>query len=318
MAEYTTEVRSVCEFYAGLSSSQGQSQILNIIERSREKIFDFPYPIFNEDYKSVLETKILQHYYTREIGEETVGLWKLRLSAKLNEIMPYYNKLYLAEEEKINPFTTVYKTTEGNKKGDSNSTDERSIRGNSEGEHNKVGTNRSDEGYSSTGTKHDTTLNSGSDTTRNNGTETEDYTEGLSHVDLFTETPQSGVIDAFDAGYLTNARDVEDNKTLVGTVTSDGTSVLEHGHIVNGTDEHSDTYNKNLTGTNSENSTERSSHSSNDRNTNVSTTTDEYVEKITGFEGISYSKLLREYRDNIINIDLLIINELKDLFFQLW
>ena len=54
------------------------------------------FPIFDENYRSVLETKILRHYYTREIGFETVGLWKHYLKTKLNEIMPKYNKLYEA------------------------------------------------------------------------------------------------------------------------------------------------------------------------------------------------------------------------------
>ena len=49
-------------------------------------IFDFDFPIFDEDYKIPLEKKILRHYYLREIGFETLGVWKLKLNDKLNEI----------------------------------------------------------------------------------------------------------------------------------------------------------------------------------------------------------------------------------------
>ena len=34
--------------------------------------------------------------------------------------------------------------------------------------------------------------------------------------------------------------------------------------------------------------------------------------------GVSYSDLVNEYRKTIINIDMMIIDELKDLFFGLW
>lgn len=94
MSKYTTEVRFICEASAGLMASEGQASVSKIISDSWEKIFDFDFPIFDPEYRSVLCTKILKHYYTREIGLETVGLWKLKLDTKMNEIMPYYNGLY--------------------------------------------------------------------------------------------------------------------------------------------------------------------------------------------------------------------------------
>lgn len=74
MAKYTTQLRSVVE--AGVP------------------LFDFDYPIFDEKYRSVLEQKIIDRYYFREIGLETVGQFKHFLKMKMNEIMPYYNELY--------------------------------------------------------------------------------------------------------------------------------------------------------------------------------------------------------------------------------
>ena len=88
MSKYTTELRFICETYADLDQSKGYSDVEDIIENSRAKIFDFPYEIFDEEYKPVLEHKILRHFYTREIGQETVGLFKLQLSQKMNDIMP--------------------------------------------------------------------------------------------------------------------------------------------------------------------------------------------------------------------------------------
>ena len=52
--------------------------------------------------------------------------------------------------------------------------------------------------------------------------------------------------------------------------------------------------------------------------TNTYANTDEYVEHLTGYSGVSPSKMLKEYRDILLNIDVMIIEELKDLFIQLW
>lgn len=74
MAKYTTQLRSIVE--------------------SGTPIFDFDYPMFDEGYKSVLEQKIINTFYFREIGFETVAQFKHFLKARLNNIMPYYNQLY--------------------------------------------------------------------------------------------------------------------------------------------------------------------------------------------------------------------------------
>ena len=117
MAKYTTSVRSICEINSGLDESKGQASVNDIIANSRDKIFDFPYPIYDEDYRAVLESKILKHYYTREICAETVGRWKLFLDARMNEIMPYYNKLYESELLKFNPLYDVDYTRTSNRVG---------------------------------------------------------------------------------------------------------------------------------------------------------------------------------------------------------
>lgn len=103
MSKYTTEVRYICEHYAGLDESVGYNSTLETIEAARNHIFEPDYPIFNEEYRSVLETKILRHFYTREIAAESVGLWKMWLNTRLHEIMPYYNQRYESEFIRFNP-----------------------------------------------------------------------------------------------------------------------------------------------------------------------------------------------------------------------
>lgn len=107
MSKYTTEVRFICESLAGNSESVGGNGIDSVIQRAIPKIFDFDFPIFKPDYKNVLATKILKHYYTREIGYETYGLWKFKLNVRLNEIMPYFNQLYESTLLEFNPLLDV-------------------------------------------------------------------------------------------------------------------------------------------------------------------------------------------------------------------
>lgn len=106
MSRFTTEVRYICETMAGYDESQGYARVEDIIEEVAPDIFG-DFPIYDENYRLPLEVKILRHYYTREISEETVGLWKLRLNDMMNIIMPYYNKLYESELLKFNPFYDV-------------------------------------------------------------------------------------------------------------------------------------------------------------------------------------------------------------------
>lgn len=87
MSKYTTELRWVIE--------NGYDLQLN------------EYPIFDENYRQKLNQKIINHYYFREIGFETVGLFRFYLKQTLNEIMPYYNQLYESALLEIDPLNTI-------------------------------------------------------------------------------------------------------------------------------------------------------------------------------------------------------------------
>ena len=94
MSKYTTEIRFICESKIGFSSSLGYNSVNDIVKQAAPIIFNFDFPIFDETYRTPLEIKILKHFYTREIGFETFGLFQLNLDTLLNELMPYYNELY--------------------------------------------------------------------------------------------------------------------------------------------------------------------------------------------------------------------------------
>lgn len=157
MSKYTTEVRFICENSAGLSESEGADNIDSILDKCWNKVFNFDFPIFDENYRQVLCRKILKHYYTREIAHETVGRWKLAMNAKLNEIMPYYNQLYKSELLEFNPFYDVELTRSREGSGTSNKT--------SNNTETNSGTTKNVS--SSSGTSNTDTLNRFSDTPQN-------------------------------------------------------------------------------------------------------------------------------------------------------
>lgn len=171
MSKYTTEVRFICEEKSGLSESKGYSDVDAIIEGAYDKIFDSDIPFFDEAYRLPLEKKILRHYYTREIGYETFGAWKLHLNNKMKEIMPYYNKLYNSELIEFNPMndTDYYTDHSGSFTG------------------NTVEDNES--------TSNTTTSDSGSSDT--------DVSENV--VSRFSDTPQGALSDLQSNTYMTNA-----------------------------------------------------------------------------------------------------------------
>lgn len=195
MSKYTTEVRFICEHYAGLDESKGFDNIEEILTESAPKVFSFDFPIFDENYRIPLERKILRHYYTREIGEETVGLWKLRLNTRLNEIMPYYNQLYESELLKFNPFYDVDYTKTGNREGENTG--------------NENVTTTTDTDNKMTGTVTDQGTNSLTD--RMTGTITDEGTNNL--IDAMT-----GTVTDEGANSLTDR--------MTGTITDEGTNTL--------------------------------------------------------------------------------------------
>lgn len=284
MSKYTSEVRFICENYAGLTESVGYASTNNVIATARSKVFDFDYPIFDEKYRPVLETKILKHFYTREIGAESVGLWKLWLDARLNEIMPYYNKLYNSELIEFNPMYDVDLT--------------RDYKKDNEG----IGSEHGDFNESSEHSDTSTTNGNGSGNVDNNSTTSETGGNKIDRWEYFSDTPQGGINGIASLEYLTNAKHITD----------DGSQSLKNSNI-DGTSESN--YNEHS----EVNSSGDNSRSGSNNKSNSMNSTEDYLEHVKGkTAGVSYSKRLEEYRQTFLNIDMQVINELNDLFMNLW
>lgn len=303
MSKYTTEVRFICETLAGYDMSKGYGKVSEILEDSWDKVFDFNFPIFDEGYRSVLCQKILRHYYTREIGFETVGLWKLKLETKMQEIMPYYNKLYVTESLDFNPLVDANYTTthEGSNTVDgTESNDHTGTVGDSGTHGGTIGDN---------GTHGGTVTDSGS----KSGSVGDDYSEDGSDSEwnVFSDTPQGALTNVDNETYLTDARKITKEYEKDGS--NDRTYSETNGNTR--------TYNETSGNTRTFNETSGNTRTYNESNDVEKSynNTNEYVEHVIGkMPGKSYASMIAEYRSILLNIDVKIIDELKDLFMLVW
>lgn len=283
MSNYTTEVRFICESLAGKKESAGADSVDSVLDKSWDKIFTTKAPFFDEEYRKPLCKKILKHFYLREIGADTFGIWKLWMNTRLEEIMPFYNQLYKSELLEFNPLYDVdlKKTYTKNIDGETANTNTINDKG-------KQTTEYTDKAENS-----DTKTESADDTTTSNVTR--------ASTDCYSDTPQGTVGNLSDNTYLTNARIVDgrdDTDTTYNhsaTTTDNGTNTVNHS----GTSSAENGRSEELAGT--------------------SNTVEEYADSIIGkTAGQSYSRMIQEFRETFLNIDLQVIHEFDDLFFGLW
>ena len=279
MSKYTTEVRFICEQKAGLEGSVGASDVDEVLSKSWNKVVTSKFAIFDEAYREKLVSKVLKHYYLREIGTETVGVWMLWMNTKFEEIMPYYNQLYESAKLEFEPFYDVDYTRRS----------QRDVTETEHGSYENKGQTESSGSSTDTGKTSNSRVGKTSEVGSSNETS----------KDLYSDTPQGALTGVDNETYLTNARKITENgnnQTDVDeTVTDTGTSEVK------GTT--SQTINSTLNNTNAKTGEKG----------------DSFSEGVRGKMGsASYSKMLIEYRDTFINIDMMVINEFKDLFFGLW
>lgn len=97
-------------------------------------VWGFDYPSYYKgDQKTAFEQKVLDHFWTRQIGQETVGRFLLYFRRTMREIMPYYIQRYesvdLMKDPEIRPLDNYNMIEEYQ----SESTDSGSVSGSSSG-----------------------------------------------------------------------------------------------------------------------------------------------------------------------------------------
>lgn len=283
MANYTTQVRTICESLYGLDEKGDLSLVEEVITNAVPSIFYLDFPLFDDNYRLALCKKILRHYYTREIGLETVGLWKLKLNTKLMEIMPFYNQLYESELLKFNPLYDVDLTRTHNVKNTGSQEQT--------GKVDNSTTNNQTTNSSSSGNVDSDTTDDGKQTSKTTRT----------RMDAYSDTPQGSLTGVQELNYLTNARNI----TETDTVDNDTSNTVS---IHSSSSDDTDTTMKATGSSNTDSQTKT-----------MINNLEDYIEKVSGKQGTrSYTSMLMEFRESFLNIDMMIINELNDLFMLLW
>lgn len=307
MSKYTMKLRDLIKM---LELPNVYVSYKDIVSNGVPLLFNFDFPIFNGEHKAELEEKIVKRYYMREIGFETPEMFVFALDEKLNSIMPYYNSLYKTaslEYDILNPIYEEEKYT-GEKSGDNSNTG--NIKNTSSSNTNTTTT--------STGKNESTSSNNGSEgktssLTTNNTVNTS--TENNEHT-LLSDLPQIRYTlanDKYSTDYGTN----NENKTQTtsGTNTSNGTSSEKSDtttqNATTSSGSNSDTSNSDSTVENASNTDNTSSGNYNENET--------YTRKRSGNNGSKTPmEMVAEYRQNIINIDNMVVEELAILFMNIY
>ena len=234
MAEYTIELGKLVTL-AGFDIGLKDYPLPNFLKSTSDK----------ETWRNALNQKIINHYQFNEIGCLPPDRFKVFLNNTMNEIMPYYNKLYEALNSEWE-FSTGGTLTE-------------------------IVTGNASDNHTITKTGNDTTTSTGqhSDTNTN-------Y-----NLSVASDTP----------GQMLNIEtDIANNTYASNAVKNKGNSQNS------GNNSNTDTTTYNTT------NNDHNQHNDN-RNRTVS-----------GLNNRSYAELFKEYAGSIRNLDLDVINELKDCF----
>ena len=316
------------------------------------------YPIWDESYRNVLNEKIKNHYFFREIGQETPNRFKFYLDTKMNEIMPYYNELYKTTLLKydIDVVSSTDETYSGAADGKSSATTENTAESSTENTETSTATSENaSETTDTTSAESQTDTTSGSESTSTGNSRNTGTVENKNEYDSINTTTNNGVYSLSDnreldtpegaltlvdgqlsAGYLTKATT---NRTEQG-----GSSVAEHtgtdtatttNNTLTATDNNSSSVTESNTGATSSSSstgtaTNTASSSANNAATSnnvaestqnttaTSNSTNEYIKNIVVKNPNLAMNSIEKLRSNILNIDMMIINELDELFMQVY
>lgn len=255
------------------------------------------YPIFDENYREPLNRKIINHYYFREIGFETAELFKRYLNNTMREIMPYYNQLFKSELLEFNPFYNVDKTVTADKNNNSVS----DFVGNISGKNTQTAdteNTQTNNGKQQTTTAATSTGESvgNSTTTNRNKNVSSDTPQGFLSINSIENETYASAAEMGNAESINNSKATSNNAEngITDQTTADETKAT--GNSKSNATTETDTANK-----------------------TTSNDFENYISHVIGkSEGETYSEMLMKFRETFLNIDMMIIDELKTCFMMIY
>ena len=204
MAKYTTTIKNYLTSKLMIDNPNEDVDswgYAKIIEQGMKYIFDFDYPIFDEAYRTVLQTKILKNYYMREIAHETFGLFKMRLDNQLNISMEYFNQLYESAKIQIEPLNDYSIKEELDRNGSQSGTVKDDGKSSSNGKEifyqypqTELSGNKD---YATTMTKNEDSINTNNTNTKDLKT-TDNYIKNI----LGNKLPQSDLLEKYRKTFI--------------------------------------------------------------------------------------------------------------------
>lgn len=300
MSKYTTEVRYIFETVAKeIDPSINTNDVLKVCKTVSYKFLDIDEACEYYYQGAVVDEtrrffdriipQIFIRNYTREICCETVGLWKLRLQSRFNDIFPYYVDLFKSLEYKYDPLIdTDYET----------SREDRST---------KTDTFTMDEHIQDTDDNTKTINNVGSSSSENQNTvhNTGTNTDNTQNSDRYSDTPQGTVqyLEISENMFLTNARLNDSLKENEYEDTNETNGEVNTSHELDVTENEQNNKTINKTGTDVRTI----------ENGGKDTT------RVKGKMGTtSYAKMIVEYRKSLMNVSEQFFNEFNDLFMLIY
>jgi len=319
------------------------------IEIGRQHLFDFDYPFFDEKYKPIFERNFIEYFYMREIGFETMGLFKLRLRSWLRSHMTYYNKLWESTLIEFDPLINTDRKIESTKQADRFQED--ATRKNiifdevvSDDENENVSRETSEQNTTDVDSQSHTTGRSVSDSDVNENSQTSTNTSGNNQSNstengfnrvLESNTPDDRLqltSNADGSGTIEYATKITEDKNTGTNQTTGSNASEQKQNRLSSTNSHdiSDTNTQTTAdqlqqfqGSENEGIIRNKQRSQNrdnsqDETGNLSSNindVEDYVYHTMGKIGVqSYSKMIMEFRESIINIELQVFEDMQELF----
>ena len=336
MSKYTTQLRWIVEQEQEKVPYSSQHRYT---PETWEKLGLADYDIWEPAYRETLNAKIIDHFYFYEIGFETAAQFAWHVRALMQEIMPYYNKLYETQAMLTEPLRDWYR--HGIKSSDSHGN---TTTTNAEQWSGTDTTSTSGEDAVSFGGEDVVELGgSDVDTRRKTGTETTVYdgceawngqdTTTTHNRNVYSDTPMSllGNGDP-DTG---SGPTIQGINYATNVTYDDGTSTIAYGHGIDRDDTTTKTFNVTDTDTEEYGKTETTGYGKTETTEYGKEQETEYGRKIDndGYTvrhdmgnddwdeyGLSSSpsKLLDDWKSAWVNIDREIIKKLEVCFMGLW
>lgn len=238
-------------------------------------LFDFEYKFDDPVFKKELEKHVIEFYYDYEIGQETPDMFKRKFIARWNRIIGYYNDLYNTTLLTYNPLVN-YSVKDAMEQL-SSTLNSQSADSTSTGKGSSTHDLKTEDQSTTNQTTSDKTKsNTNSET---NKTSSDYPQQPIAGGDFLS----GETIESVDSN-TSSENDGTNKSTTTGSTNTEGTA----------TNEDMTNTKSNLAGENN--------------------TTSTYQKTIEGITGTTYQELISKQRDIILNIQNMVIQELKPCF----